>query len=271
VNSQHGGEPLDNNPPAFYGLDRMKPLSPRAVQWIRGVLFVSSAAVVAVALDYGRHDARVLFGLAALLLIVPARRYWARRSLTALLRSGDVTRLLNAWDAAARVGTPAGRPAERLIRATALASYGWTKRARQLLDLAHGTAGEGLEHRVFLEVLLTALEGNHARSMQMAVALSSLPLGANPRASQRAELHRNAALALARAFAGCGTKADDEVLDRAGRDNPVLFWPTRYARAHLGLQHGNRRPAKRLVRVAPSWPEQSVFRQLTRDLSEALE
>jgi hypothetical protein len=249
----------------------MQPLSPRAIRWIRSGIFVTSAAAVAGALHQGRHDPITLCLLAAVFMILPLRKYLAYRNLESLLKSGDVTRLLNAWDSASRLEPYNNGHAERLIRATALASYGWTKRARQLLDLAQGNPGEGLEHRVFLEVLLTALEGNHTRSMQMALALSSLPLSANRGASQRAELHRSAALALARAFAGCGTKADDQVLDRAGRQNPVLFWPTRYARAHLGLQHGNPAQAKRLVRRAPRWPEQSVFRQLTRDLADALE
>jgi hypothetical protein len=246
-------------------------MSPRALQSIRAGLFVGSAALVAATLDHAQEAPWLVWVLAGALGLVGVQKYVARRNLNELLQSGDVTRLLSAWDATARLGSNVDRPAERLIRATALASYGWTKRARQLLDLAHSNPGEGLEHRVFLEVLLTALEGNHTRSMQMALALSSLPLSANPTTNQRAELHRAAALALARAFAGCGTKADDQVLDRAGRQNPVLFWPTRYARAHLGLQHGNPTPAKRLVRGAPSWPEQSVFRQLTRDLSDALE
>lgn len=248
----------------------MQPLSPRVVRFIRAAVFVCSAAVVAFALNEARDAPWLYWVVGAVVLIVPLRQYLAYRNLKALLQSGDVTRLLNAWDNAARLGPHTPQPAERLIRATALASYGWTKRARQLLDLAHQPPGEGLEHRVFLEVLLTALEGNHTRSMQMALALASLPLSPNSSASQRAELHRSAALALARAFAGCGTKADDQVLDRAGRQNPVLFWPTRYARAHLGLQHGNPTPAKQLVRKAPSWPEQSVFRRLTRELSEAL-
>lgn len=248
----------------------MQPLSPGAVRFIRGALFVFSAAAVAFALQAARHTPWLLWLLVGTFLILPVRQYLAYRNLKALLQSGDVTRLLNAWDNAARLGPQTTQPAERLIRATALASYGWTKRARQLLDLAQQPEGEGLEHRVFLEVLLTALEGNHTRSMQMALALKSLPLSAKGSAGQRAELHRSAALALARAFAGCGTKADDEVLDRAGRSNPVLFWPTRYARAHLGLQHGNPAPAKQLIRKAPSWPEQSVFRQLTRELSDAL-
>lgn len=249
----------------------MQPLSPRAVRWIRGTVFVTSAAAVAALLDVGWREPALMWLALAALLVFPVRRYVARRNLDALLQSGDVTRLLNAWDSASRPAPYSNRPAERLIRATALASYGWTKRARQLLDLAHGAPTEGLEHRVFLEVLLTALEGDHTRSMQMALALSSLPLSTNPSANTRATLHRSAALALARAFAGCGTKADDEILDRAGRQNPVLFWPTRYARAQLGLQHGNPTPAKRLVRRAPSWPEQSVFRQLTRELSDAVE
>ncbi len=249
----------------------MAPLSPRALRWTRGAIFIGSAAVVAVAIDHGRHEPGLFWLVGGVLIAFAVRKYLAHRNLEDLLQSGDVTRLLNAWDAASRLGPYTNRPAERLIRATALASYGWTKRARQLLALAQGNPSEGLEHRVFLEVLLTALEGNHARSMQMALALSSLPLSPNRTASQRAELHRNAALALARAFAGCGTKADDEVLHRAGRQNPVLFWPTRYARAHLGLQHGNPVPAKRLLRRAPRWPDQSVFQQLTRDLLAALE
>src|SRR5690606_25214806 len=125
-----------------------------------------------------------------LLSLMPLQRALARRRLTRLLETGDVTRLLASWESLPNA-SPRGRAAERLMRATALASYGWTVRARQLLDIQHdnNSTNAGLEHRVFLEVLLSALEGNHDRSLAMALALDALPLPEDRYLRQRSTVH----------------------------------------------------------------------------------
>src|SRR5690606_34775811 len=168
--------------------------------------------------------------------------------------------------------SPRGLAAERLLRATALASYGWTVRARQLLEIQREThpSSPGLEHRVFLEVLLSSLEGNHERSLAMAMALASLPLPQDRATQQRARTHRQGALAMARAFAHCSRPGDRELLRRSSRQNPLLIWPMRYAEAQLSLQEGNNKQARRLLRQAPPWPPQSAFRQLTQSLRQTL-
>lgn len=238
---------------------------------LRATIFVVSAALVAGLLRLGFAHPTWLLGGAILVSLLPLQRIVARRRLTRLLESGDVTRLLESWESLPNP-SPRGLAAERLMRATALASYGWTVRARQLLEIQpepHALTS-GLEHRVFLEVLLSALEGNHDRSLAMALALNSLPLPEERALRHRTKVHREGAIALARAFARCGRTGDRELLRKAARQNPLLIWPMRYAEAQLGLQHGDRKRAKRLLRLAPAWPPQSVFRQWTVSLQRSL-
>lgn len=233
--------------------------------------FVVSAAAIAGLIHVGFSHPSWLVGTVGLLLLLPVQRIVARRKLNKMLESGDVTRLLESWESLPNP-SPRGLAAERLMRATALASYGWTVRARQLLEIHQGThtLTSGLEHRVFLEVLLSALEGNHDRSIAMAMALGSLPLPEDRNLRQRAKTHREGAIALARAFAHCGRPSDRELLRKAARQNPLLIWPMRYAEAQLSLQQGDSKGAKRLLRHAPPWPPQSVFRHLTLALQRAL-
>ncbi len=234
-------------------------------------VFVASAALVARVVYLGMEQPLWLLAGLALLLLLPVRRLVARRKLNQMLESGDVTKLLASWESLPNP-SPRGLAAERLLRATALASYGWTVRARQLLEIQHEphTLNTGLEHRVFLEVLLSALEGNHDRSLAMAMALNSLPLPEDRNVKQRAKTHREGALAMARAFAHCGRPGDRELLRRSSRQNPLLIWPMRYAEAQLSLQHGDNKQAQRLLRLAPPWPPQSAFRDLTQSLRQTL-
>lgn len=239
---------------------------------LRIAVFVASAALIARVVYLGLDNPRWLLAGLGLLLLIPAQRLLARRKLNQVLESGDVTRLLASWESLPNP-SPRGLAAERLLRATALASYGWTVRARQLLEIQREphTLNTGLEHRVFLEVLLSALEGNHDRSLAMAMALSSLPLPEDRTVRQRAKNHRDGALAMARAFARCGRPGDRELLRKSSRQNPLLIWPMRYAEAQLSLQHGDNAQAKRLLRQAPPWPPQSAFRHITSTLQQALE
>lgn len=238
---------------------------------LRGAVFIASAALVALVVQLSFTHPSWLFALLGLVLLLPLQRVIARRKLNQMLESGDVTRLLASWESLPNP-SPRGLAAERLMRATALASYGWTVRARQLLDIHQEphTLTTGLEHRVFLEVLLSALEGNHDRSLAMAMALNSLPLPEDRNVRQRAKTHREGAIAMARAFARCSRPEDRESLRRSCRQNPLLIWPMRYAEAQLSLQHGDSKQAKRLLRQAPPWPPQSQFRHLTQALQQSL-
>lgn len=236
----------------------------------RGLLFVLSAAAVAGVFHVAlRHP--LLLGSLLLVwwLAHQTRQYLARRKLQALLDSGDVTRLLEVWEGVPTT-EPRARAAERLLRATALASYGWTARARQLLSINElGPAlNDATEHRVFLELLLASLEGEHERALAMAAALQALPLPERRALRSRAKTQRAGAAALARAFARRGKPGDTVRLRKASRQNPLLLWPMRYAEAQLSLQRGDARRAEALIKTAPAWPEQSVFRQLTEALRE---
>lgn len=238
---------------------------------MRGAVFVASAALVARLVSVGFENPPWLIAGLALVLVLPVRHFLARRRLNEMLESGDVMRLLSSWESLPNP-SPRGLAAERLLRATALASYGWTVRARQLLEIQREphTLNSGLEHRVFLEVLLSALEGNHERSLAMAMALAALPLPQERTMRQRAKTHRQGALAMARAFARCSRPGDRESLRRSSRQNPLLVWPMRYAEAQLRLQEGNNKQAQRLLRQAPAWPPQSAFRNLTQSLRQTL-
>ena len=121
-------------------------------------------------------------------------------------------------------------------------------------------------------ILLAPLLGRGGATTvaNVAMALASLPLPEDRAVKQRAKNHRDGALAMARAFAHCGRPEDRELLRRSSRQNPLLIWPMRYAEAHLSLQHGDNKQAKRLLSQAPAWPPQSVFRDLTQSLKQAL-
>jgi hypothetical protein len=234
--------------------------------------FVLSAALVALAIVTAVHQPlnAALGALLVVLMMVPS--YLARRRVREVLRSGDVRSVLSAWS-----GNIAKLPHPEtmgpLITAAAFASCGWVEQARTALQRSvRGPAWDAaLEHRLFVETLLDAFEGDREGALTKASRLSSLPMPhAGPLMQGRVRVLRNALSAFARAFAHVSTPSDIDVLERASKKSPLVHWAMRYAAAVVAIDHGNRGHAKKLLETAPPWPEGSAFRTFHEELTGIL-
>ncbi len=234
--------------------------------------FVLSAALVALAIVTAIHQPlnAALGALLVVLMMVPG--YLARRRVREVLRSGDVRSVLSAWS-----GNIAKLPHPEtmgpLVTAAAFASCGWVEQARTALERSvRGPAWDAaLEHRLFVETLLDAFEGDREGALTKASRLSSLPMPhAGPLMQGRVRVLRNALSAFARAFAHTSSPSDIELLERASKKSPLVHWAMRYAAAVVAIDHGNRGHAKKLLETAPPWPEGSAFRAFHEELTGIL-
>jgi hypothetical protein len=200
-------------------------------------------------------------------------RWLTRRRLRRVLRSGDVIAVLQSWaNALEKIPYPATMAP--LMTATAFAAYGWVDQARAAMDAAaRGPAWDAaLEHRLFLDTLLLAFEGDSDGALERARRLERLPVPPAPsRMRRQVILLRVAASAFARAFAHQSKHGDREVLDRASHASPLVFWAKRYATAVAAIDEGDARGARSLIARAPTWPEQSSFRAFHREIAERAE
>jgi hypothetical protein len=85
---------------------------------------------------------------------------------------------------------------------------------------------------------------------------------------RRVVILRVAASAFARAFAHKSRRGDGEILARASRESPLVFWAMRYAAAVAAIDRGDGREAESLIAAAPTWPEQSTFRAFHREIAD---
>jgi hypothetical protein len=234
----------------------------RALPIATVALFVLSASRLIVR-DV-RFSAAVAVALAA--LVVPA--WLARRRMRRLLLSGDIGRILSAWQGSFRKVTYPETMAP-IVTATAYAAYGFIGHARDALArAAKGPAWEAaVEQRLFIEALLDVYEGERSLAMSKAEELESLPL---PNVGfwmrRKISLLRRGVSALARAFAHTSHEADESVLREAARSSPLVHWAMRYARAIFLVDAGRRREARVLIADAPLWPEDSAFRSFHEEL-----
>jgi hypothetical protein len=241
----------------------------RLLAWLP---FLASAALVALGIQLAieRPWLGALLAFLALLALVP--RLTARRRIQILLRSGNVDAVLAAWrDALERV--PHRSTMQPLIVATALAAHGLTDRARQALAYAaRGSAWEAaIEHRLFVEALLDAFEGERDAAVTKAEHLAELPLPpGSPFVRARVVALRSALGALTRAFARRPRRGDLGVLERAAELSPLVHWPMRYAAAVVHIDRGELERARNLLAGAPSWPEESAFRAFHAELEALL-
>jgi hypothetical protein len=230
--------------------------------------FVASAALVALGVQLAVRSPRLSLVLLALAALAFVPQFRARRRVRRLLESGDVDAMLGAWQPAL-ADIPERDTMAPLITATALVSNGMVERARSMLSRAHkGPAWDAaLEHRLFIEVLADAFEGDRGRALENAQRLAELPLPhASPFVRARVSLLRSAAGALARAFAHTADKADLGVLRSAARRNPLVHWAMRYAAAVACIDRGRPDRARKLLEGAPEWPEASVFQAFHAEL-----
>jgi hypothetical protein len=232
------------------------------------VLAASMSAVMAAQMI--ARDPRYLLPILVVgaLMLAPALiSRWRTRK---LLMSGDVERVIDAWEGLVdRVPNP--ETMAPLLRATAYASYGWIEAARHALERAcRGPAWEAaVEQRLFIETLLDTFEGNRVGAMHKAAALAALPMPvAGLFAPRRIRLLRLGLLALARAFAHASQPGDAEVLAKAAEGSPLVHWAMRYAAAIVAVDNGRGREARALLSGAPNWPRESAFHAFHCELLE---
>jgi hypothetical protein len=235
---------------------------PRAGRLLQIVAFVASAALAAGVIRFAFREPLVTAGLLSGALTFAVLRWISRRRVRALLLSGDVRSVLERWSPSlARVPHPATMAP--LMTATAFAAYGWIRQARAAMESAErGPAWEAaLEHRLFLDVLLLAFEGDREGSLEKAGRLERLPLPPTGAAIRgRVLTLRRAVGALARAFAHRAEPGDRALLEQASEASPLVFWAMRYAAAVIAIDEGDPGHARVLLAKAPSWPTESTFR-----------
>lgn len=237
-------------------------------RFTRWAPFVASAALVALGVHLAMQTPWLgaVFGALAVLVVVPQFR--ARRRVRKLLVSGDIHAVLGVWEAAL-ASMPHRETMAPLVAATALASNGLVQPARTALErAARAPAWDALlEHRLLVETLLDAFEGERERAMQKASRLEKLPLpSAGPFARARIAELRVAVSALARAFAHAPQRGDIELLRAASRRNPMVHWAMRYAAVVACIDAGQPERARKLLAGAPAWPERSVFHAFQQEL-----
>jgi hypothetical protein len=246
------------------------PLRQRVLSWLP---FVASAAFAAFSVQVALNAPLAAAGLAALALLVFLPQLINRRRVRKLLLSGDVEAVLALWRVVLE-NVPHRETMAPLFTATALAANGMTERARA--ELARAVKGDAwdaaIEHRLFVETLLDAFEGQRLDAVAKAEKLSLLPLPpVGPFVRDRVAGMRAAAGALARAFAHSPKQGDLGVLESAARRNPIVHWAMRYAAAVACIDRGDHRAARRFLTGAPLWPEDSAFRDFHAELAERVD
>lgn len=249
----------------------MRPLLPLRFRAL--VAYVGSAALVASALHLAWREPA--FGLVILVALgwIAGQRWRMRRRIARMLRTGDVRGVLERWSVG--VGRmPHAGTMEPLMTATAFAAYGWIERARAAIDEAErGPAWEAaLEHRLFLEAMLSAFEGDLDVAVENAERLQRLPVPkAAPRLLERIRMLRGAVLALVRAFSHAAAVEDRKLLLQASHASPLVYWAMRYAAAIAAIDQGDVGDARRLLSEAPCWPDESCFAKFHREIADEIE
>jgi hypothetical protein len=241
------------------------PLSLRLRAWMP---FLASALLAAVAL-------RLVWDapwLGTVLAAAAAYVFWSRRrergKLRSLAASGQTDELVRQWEQAVH-DLPHSDTLIPLIHATAYTSSGLTDRARQALERGElsGSWESAAEHRLIVETLLDAFEGERQSAVDKAERLTTMPLPpVGPMMRARIVELRQALRAFARAFAHLSSPKDAAVLRRASHKNPLIHWPFRYAAAVVFIDHGKLADAQRLLRDAPEWPVESAFASFQEEL-----
>ncbi len=234
--------------------------------------FAGSAALVALAIQLGLESPWLGVCLALLTAGIVLKRIQDRRRLRKLLTSGDIASVLEAWHGSLS-SVPHAETMRPLVVATLLAAHGMIDKARYALGAAQrGRAWEAaLEHRLMLETLIDAFEGERERALVTASRLSSMPiLPTSPWMRSRISALRAALLSFARSFAHQAGDRDIAILRSAAGQNPLVHWPMRYAAAVAYVDLGEPTKAREVLSGAPEWPEESVFHHFHRELVEHL-
>jgi len=133
------------------------------------LLFIGSAALVALAIRTGVETPWLGIGLALGASVFALKRFVDRQRMRKLLTSGNVGLVLEAWrDSLQRV--PHSETMRPLVIATLLAAHGMLDSSRRALDQAkRGQAWDAaIEHRLLLQTLMSAFDGESAQALKSA-------------------------------------------------------------------------------------------------------
>jgi len=244
-----------------------------ARRFVQRIPLLISAALVAVVIhDAFAHPLRcvALLLLSTCALFPP---FLARRRLKKIMLSGDVAKVLSIWLPAAR-SHPDHDTAEPLVAATAFVAYGWVSEARNQLARVGCklSSTAAMEHRLFVETLIEAFDGDREQAVHLANSLASLPLPeVDSGLKNQVILLRCSLVALARAFAHCSHDGDLDTLVKASNNSPLVSWAMRYAAAIVALDRGDVSKVPPLLNGAPSWPNDSMFRAFHDEISARIE
>jgi hypothetical protein len=233
----------------------------------RGFLFVGSAALAAAALRMAWVHPTFGVALAAALTAFLVWRWWSHRKLVRDLQKGDSRSALSRW-ANSLDALPHAETMAPLMTATALAAFGRVREARETLaGAARGPVWEAaIEHRLFVDVLLSTFEGDADLARDRATRLAQLPAPNSPELRSRVISLREATVALTRAFSHQSRPGDLDRLEKASRSSPLVHWAMRYGAAIVAIDDGDLPKATSLLQGAPDWPEESTFRAFDQEL-----
>jgi len=231
-----------------------------------------SALCIVLLVRMSHDDPRYLLAAGAVFVVTMLPAVLARRRLRRVLLSGDVHRVLTAWQPTMeRVSHP--ETMAPLMIATAYASYGWLEPARDALSRAvRGPAWDAArEQRLLIEALLATFEGEREASLDKARELEGMPLPSSGLFLRRRVARlRGGVAALARAFAHESSSEDERRLSRAASASPLMHWAMRYARAIVAIDRGEQEHARSLLAGTPEWPEASAFASFHAELMNKL-
>ncbi|HMI83899.1 MAG TPA: hypothetical protein VK550_07380 [Polyangiaceae bacterium] len=246
---------------------------PNSGLYLARATFVLSAAAVAFGLRTMSHKPLVAAVVGTIVVALAIPGYLTRRRAREVLRSGDVQSVLTAWSSNI-AKLPYRETMEPLVTAAAFASCGWVDQARTALGRsARGPAWDAaLEHRLFVETLLDAFEGDRIGALAKAERLALLPMPLSRHLfAGRVRVLRDALAAFARAFAHVGTVRDLALLERASKKSPLVHWAMLYAAAVVSIDLGHLTHARKLLATAPQWPEASAFYAFHEELMDLVQ
>jgi hypothetical protein len=237
----------------------------------RGFLFVASAAIAAAALHFSWVHPLFGIALAGFLTVFLVWRWWSHHRLVRDLERGDASSALSRW-ATSLESLPHAETMAPLMTATALAAFGRLREARETLAAAaRGPVWEAaIEHRLFVDVLLSTFEGDSEQACDRAARLAELPAPNSPELRTRVLSLREATVALTRAFSHQARPGDLDRLERASRSSPLVHWAMRYGATIVAIDVGDLTKASALLDGAPEWPEESAFRAFHAELRNVL-
>jgi hypothetical protein len=235
---------------------------------LKAFVFVGSAgAAAAILRGTWRYPA---LGIVVLAMISAyfTWRWWSHRRLVVTLKRGDVSSAISQWSGS--LGSiPHPETMAPLMTATALAAFGRVEEARTTLAAAaRGPAWEAaIEHRLFVDVLLSTFEGDVETAKSQAARLAVLPMPDAPEMKRRVSVLREATEALTRAFSHESRPGDLARLEAASASSPLVHWAMRYGAAIVAIDGGDSKKAMSLLEGAPEWPVESTFRAFHREIT----